>query len=426
MTDLCSSGVAEAGPVNILMVDHRPGNLLGYQSILEELGENLLTASSARAALDVLLHQNIALLLVDVMIPDLDGFDLLEMIRAHPRFEQTAVILVSGMNGKHLDRIQGYSARAVDYISLPVVPELLRAKVRVFADLYRKTRQLECLTREFEARIEVRTAEVEAAGRRVFATLAHEIRNPLAPILNCVRLLKSSALEPAAVLRNQTILERQLLHLVRLVDDLVDESPSARRSGPETVAEIPFVAVDSVRMAEVLSSILDDATTSTPTGDRILIGLSKDNAELVLRIADSGTGIASPPAEDPSMSTTERAPIRFLTIDDNVVHADTLAELLERSGCRARATYTGEEAMRVGEELEPDIVLLDLVMPTMDGFEAAKRLRETPWGSRAKLVAITGWLASDRQMTADAGFDGHLVKPVDFDVVLKLVDLVES
>src|SRR5690349_8103124 len=117
------SGVAEGGPVNILMVDDRPGNLLGYQTILEGLGENLLTASSARTALEILLQNDVALLLVDVVMPDLDGFDFVEMIRAHPRFKKTPVIFVSGVDVTEMDRIRGYSAGAVDYVAVPVVPE---------------------------------------------------------------------------------------------------------------------------------------------------------------------------------------------------------------------------------------------------------------------------------------------------------------
>jgi CheY-like chemotaxis protein len=412
MTDSHGCGMAEGGPVNILMVDDRPGNLLGYQTILEELGENLLTAGSAQAALEILLRNDVALLLVDVVMPDLDGFDFVDMIRAHPRFKWTPVIFVSGVDATEMTRLRGYSKGAVDYVSVPVVPEILRTKVRVFADLHRKTRQLESLN-------------------HALATLVHDIRNPLAPILNCIRLLKSGLLEPAAVTRNQNILEHQVLHLAQLVDELLEVSRSSRgpstfRSAPTThrfAAEIPFVEVDSVRVAEVMSTILDNATKSSPIDGKLRIGLARDNDDVVLRIAPSraeGTPV------EPTTRTTRRQP-RFLTIDDNVVHADTLTELLGFSGCRARASYSGEEAMRVGEELKPDVVLLDLVMPSMDGFEAAKRLRQTPWGSRAKLVAVTGWgLAVDRQKTAEAGFDVHLEKPVDLDVVLKLVDPVES
>ena len=411
MTDSRVSEEAEGGPVNILMVDDRPGNLLGYESILEGLGENLLMANSANSALEVLLRNDVALLLVDVVMPDLDGFDFVKMIRAHPRFKKTPVIFVSGLDVTEMSRLRGYSQGAVDYVSVPVIPEILRAKVRVFADLHRKTRQLESLNREL-------------------ATLVHDIRNPLAPILNCVRLLKSGLLEPAAVSRNQSVLEHQVLHLSQLVDELLDVSRSSRgpntfRSAPTThrfAAEIPFVTVDSVRVAEVMAKILD-TTTKSSSSDKIRVGLSKSGDDIVLRIAPAEVEASS---VVPIRRTTEHQPT-VLTIDDNVVHADTLTQLLQFSGCRARATYSGEEAMRVGEELEPDVVLLDLVMPTMDGFEAARRLRETPWGSRAKLVAVTGWgLTADRQKTADAGFDGHLEKPVDLGVVLKLVEGVVS
>jgi signal transduction histidine kinase len=660
------------GPINILLVDDQPAKLLGYQTILEELGENLLMAHSAREALEILLQNDVALLLVDVVMPELDGFELVEIIRAHPRFEKTAVMFVSGVHLSDIDRIRGYSAGAVDYVPVPVVPELLRAKVRVFADLHRKTRQLELLNRDLEGRIALRTADLEAStqrwkesegrlrlaltsaragawewqfssaasedgemrwspelfellglpangpaptraeflahvdaedrdrvgalfqslpistaggpslgafelefrfrrpghrtqmwlrttgevvadadarpiiargihqdvttrknaelqleveGRRkdeFLATLAHELRNPLAPIVNCVRMLKSTTLAPAAQARSQDILERQVVHLVRLVDDLIDVSRISRgtitlqpeptdlavlvratvdatvlrASGHVIVTNIrehgPFVSVDPVRMAQVVSNILDNATKFTPVGGKILVDLSENQHDAVLRIADTGIGIApqhldrvfdlfaqvdrdsggrglgiglalvrrlielqggsvtansagkgqgteiivrlpclAEPRADatPSESTTTTAadePIRFLLVDDNVDAANTLAELLELSGCSARAAYSGEEATRVGEAFAPDIVLLDLGMPVMDGFEAAVRLRQTTWGTRAKLVAVTGWgQPSDRKKTTDAGFDGHLVKPVDLDVVLQLVDMVE-
>jgi signal transduction histidine kinase len=663
------------GPINILLVDDQPAKLLGYQTILEELGENLLMAHSAREALELLLQNDVALLLVDVVMPELDGFELVEMIRAHPRFEKTAVMFVSGVHLTDLDRIRGYSAGAVDYVPVPVVPELLRAKVRVFADLHRKTRQLEHLNRDLEGRIALRTADLEAStqrwkesegrlrlaltsaragawewqfppiaaaasedgemrwspelfallglpanrpaptraefltyvdiedrdrvgalfqslpmssargpslgsfelefrfrrpgyrtqmwlrttgevvadadghpviargihqdvttrknaelqleveGRRkdeFLATLAHELRNPLAPILSCVGMLKRGGLEPATRARSQEILERQVVHLVRLVDDLIDVSRISRgtitlqaeptdlaalvrstvdatvlrASGHVIITEIsergPFVSVDPVRMAQVVSNILDNATKFTPAGGKILVSLLEEDEDAVLRIVDSGIGIAPqnldrvfdlftqverglgsrglgiglalvrrllelhggsvtansageglgteivirlPRLPEPrpevspvemTMPTSEADPVRFLLVDDNVDAANTLAELLELSGCEARAAYSGEEATRVGEGFKPDIVLLDLGMPVMDGFEAAKRVRQTAWGSRAKLVAVTGWgQPSDRKKTADAGFDGHLVKPVDLDVVLKLVEMVE-
>src|ERR1700693_6269673 len=134
--------------VNILMVDDQPGKLLTYEAILAELGENLIKANSGREAMEVLLKNDVAVVLMDVSMPDLDGFELADVIRQHPRFQKTAIIFISGVHLTDSDKIQGYRSGAVDYISVPVVPEVLRAKVSVFAELHRKTRQLEELNRE--------------------------------------------------------------------------------------------------------------------------------------------------------------------------------------------------------------------------------------------------------------------------------------
>jgi signal transduction histidine kinase len=131
--------------INILMVDDDPRKLLSYEAILNELGENLIKAHSGSEALENLLKTNIAIVLMDVSMPELDGFELAKMIRQHPRFQNTAIIFVSGIRLTDLDRLKGYEHGAVDYISVPVVPDLLKAKVRVFAELYRKSRQLEML-----------------------------------------------------------------------------------------------------------------------------------------------------------------------------------------------------------------------------------------------------------------------------------------
>jgi len=146
--------------INILMVDDQPAKLLSYEVMLGGLGENLIKATSAKEALEVLLKTDIAVVLMDVSMPELDGFQLAAMIRQHPRFQRTAIIFVSAVHLTDLDQLKGYEHGAVDYISVPVVPELLRAKVRVFAELHRKTRQLETLNRELEQRVLERTEEL--------------------------------------------------------------------------------------------------------------------------------------------------------------------------------------------------------------------------------------------------------------------------
>ena len=149
--------------VNILLVDDQPGKLLSYEAILHGLNENLLKASSGREALEHLLKSDVAVVLVDVCMPDLDGFQLAAMIREHPRFQKTAIIFISAILLSEMDSLRGYEMGAVDYVPVPVVPEVLRAKVKVFAELYRKTRQLEQLNQQLEARVAERTAELEAS-----------------------------------------------------------------------------------------------------------------------------------------------------------------------------------------------------------------------------------------------------------------------
>jgi PAS domain S-box-containing protein len=161
-------------PVKILMVDDQPGKLLSYETILDPLGEKLLRANSGREALEHLLKTDVAVVLMDVSMPDMDGFQLADMIREHPRFQKTAIIFISAVHLSDVDRIKAYERGAVDYISVPVIPEVLRAKVSVFAELYRKTKQLEKLNRELEQRVAERTEELRESESQ-FRSLANSI-----------------------------------------------------------------------------------------------------------------------------------------------------------------------------------------------------------------------------------------------------------
>ncbi len=147
--------------VNILMVDDQLAKLLSYEVILADLGENLIKATSASQALNILLKTDVAVVLMDVSMPDVDGFELAEVIRQHPRFQKTAIIFISGVHLNDSDRIQGYRSGAVDYISVPVIPDVLRAKINIFVELHRKTRMLESMNSELERRVAERTAELE-------------------------------------------------------------------------------------------------------------------------------------------------------------------------------------------------------------------------------------------------------------------------
>jgi two-component sensor histidine kinase/DNA-binding response OmpR family regulator len=153
--------------VNVLLVDDQPAKLLSYEVILQELGENLIKTASAREAFECLLKNDVAVVLVDVCMPELDGFQLAAMIREHPRFQKTAIIFISAIHLTDVDRLRGYEMGAVDYVPVPVVPEVLRAKVKVFAELFRKTRQLEQLNRELEHRVADRTAQLKSSSTRL-------------------------------------------------------------------------------------------------------------------------------------------------------------------------------------------------------------------------------------------------------------------
>jgi signal transduction histidine kinase len=326
--------------VSILLVDDQPGKLLSYQTILETLGENLITAGSATEALEQLLRHEIAVVLVDVCMPDLDGFELAAMIREHPRYQKTSILFVSAVHLTELDRLRGYECGAVDYIPVPIVPEILRAKVAVFAELYRKTRQLERLNAELESRVRERTAELEDRTARLrkseedlrdadrrkdefLAMLAHELRNPLAPIRTAVQLMRFKELPDEQRARARDIIERQVDQLVRLIDDLMDVSritrgmftlhrepidvtaviaravetarPLIDSRRQELVVALPATALrvegDATRLAQVVGNVLNNASKYTPEGGSIRLQLHSEEQEAVITVSDTGIGI---------------------------------------------------------------------------------------------------------------------------------------
>lgn len=233
--------------VNILMVDDQPAKLLSYEVILSELGENLLKASSGREALEQLLKSEVAVVLMDVSMPDLDGFQLADMIREHPRFQKTAIIFISAVHLTDVDRIKGYQRGAVDYISVPVVPELLRAKVSLFAELHRKTQQLENLNRELELRVAQRTealirSEKLAAMGRLAGIIAHEINNPLEAISNALFLLREHPSLDNEARRFLSLAEQELTRVAHITKQTL----SFYRESQEPVSVSIFEVLDNV------------------------------------------------------------------------------------------------------------------------------------------------------------------------------------
>ena len=315
--------------VNILLVDDQPAKLLSYEVMLADLGENLIKANSAREALEQLLRNEIAVVLIDVVMPDLDGFELAAMIREHPRFRRISIIFVSAINMSEPDLLRGYEAGGVDYVTVPVVPELLRAKVRVFADLYRKTRQLEQLNAELERRVEERTAEIaqtnaelerrveertrerEAALAQVHQMqkleslgqltggVAHDFNNLLMVVLGNLNLLRNRVPSDPRLLRlidgavqgaeRGASLTKRMLAFARRQDlrpetievgKLLDgmEELLRRTLGPgiDIVTDyrpgLPPVRVDPTQMELAVLNLALNARDAMPYGGRLVIG----------------------------------------------------------------------------------------------------------------------------------------------------------
>ena len=550
--------------VNILLVDDQPARLLTYQTVLGELGQNLVTARSGVEALEQLMREDFAVVLLDVSMPEMDGFETAHLIHTHPRYESTPIIFVTGVHVTELDRLKGYKLGAVDYVSIPVVPEILRSKVAVLVELYCKRRELRALNsslteanarlaqanetlqaekaRELEAlnrNLQRANSELERANRTLLgevaerskaeralvdadrkkdeflALLAHELRNPLAPLRNAVELMRQQACDPQLSWARE-VAERQVSYLTRLVDDLLDVSritrgqitlnrqplelailieravemaePLMQQRRQKIRVTIPDRSLringDQVRLVQAFGNVLGNAVKYADPGGHIEVSAHRRETFAVVSVRDDGVGIPAdqmprifdlftrvehgpdrshsglgiglalvrrlvemhggtvaahsegagrgsefvirlpltretalsedqPPAGHP-VTAAPAIPRRILIADDNVDALDSTARLLEHSGHEVFSATDGAQALQAAERHLPEIVLLDIGMPVLDGYEVARRIRAAPWGRGLTLVAITGWgQETDRRRSREAGFDSHLVKPVD-------------
>jgi signal transduction histidine kinase len=300
--------------VNILMVDDQPAKLLTYEVMLAELGENLFKAKSGKEALEQLLKTDIAVVLMDVSMPELDGFELSDMIRQHPRFQNTAIIFISAVHLTDLDRLRGYQQGAVDYVAVPVIPELLRAKVRVFAELHRKARQLEGLNSELR-RLSNRLIAMQDDERRRIARDLHDgLGQELAAAKMIVDLIvqhpspqskNEGATEASHIIDRAIKQVRSMSHLLH--PPLLDEGgllPALRwyiegfanRSSIETLLEVQ--PTDFPRLAPELETatfrIIQEALTNVlrHSGARKgWVTLKRQQSQIEIMIRDDGKGI---------------------------------------------------------------------------------------------------------------------------------------
>jgi signal transduction histidine kinase len=299
--------------VNILMVDDQPAKLLTYEVMLAELDENLIKANSGREALEILLKNDIAVVLMDVSMPEINGFELAELIRQHPRFQRTAIIFISAVHLTDLDRLRGYQRGAVDYISVPVVPELLRAKVSVFSELHRQAHQLESLNREL-SRLSSRLMSAQDEERRRFARDLHDgIGQDLAAakIMLEVMLQRPSMRDDKSVGDTSDIIDRAIQQ-VRSVSHLLhppllDEGGlcaalrwfldgMSERSGIETALDLqpPGFPRLAPHLETNVFRIVQEALTNVfrhSHARRAVVTLVHNERNLVLTVRDDGKGV---------------------------------------------------------------------------------------------------------------------------------------
>src|ERR1700675_2782855 len=302
--------------VNILMVDDQPAKLLSYEVILGELQENLIKASSGKQALELLLKNDFAVVLMDVSMPEIDGFEMADIIRQHPRFQKTAIIFISAVHLTDLDRLKGYQRGAVDYLSVPVVPELLRAKVTVFAELHRNAQQLELLNTELRG-LSGRLLSTQDEERR---RIARDLHDGLGQELSAAKMLvdgihmgqqsveakNQAALQASGLLERVMQQVRSISHLLHspLLDEIGLQSALrwyldglTERSGIETVfdvqpQEFPRLAPE---VETAVFRIVQEALTNVfrhSGAMKACITLTKNDQQVAVSVRDFGKGIA--------------------------------------------------------------------------------------------------------------------------------------
>ncbi|MCW1883883.1 response regulator [Luteolibacter flavescens] len=519
-------------PVKFLLVDDLDANLIALEGLLKREGLELLKAGSGREALELLLVHDIALAFLDVQMPEMGGFELAEIMRSTERTRNVPIIFLTAGVVDQEHRFRGFETGAVDFLPKPIDSQVLLNKAAVFFDLARQRQELqESRLRLLQANDQLArsNAELEKADRskdEFLAMLAHELRNPLAPLRNAAMTLRKPDIDRQHHERVVSMIERQVGNLSHMIEDLLDVSritqgkielrcqpvelqpvlqsaaltvaASCKAAGQELRVNLPsepvFLDADSTRLEQIVGNLLTNA--SRYSGELSRIELSSETAgtpekpEVIIRVTDNGRGIdpellprifglfvqgsrtidrsneglgigltvvhrlvqlhggtidahsegigkgaefiirlprlVSQQPEEAApviLDADEPAALRILIVDDNCDSADSMGMLLEIEGHVTRVAHGAEEALELANEFRPQVVLLDIGLPGMDGYEVARHLRKREATEDAFLIAVTGYgTEEDRARTKAAGFDEHLVKPADLGLLRKWLE----
>lgn len=508
--------MTQAEPCMILNVDDDAANLYAKSRILKRAGYEVIEAATGLDAIRLVKETPPQLVLLDVKLPDISGMDVCRKIKEDPLSAHIMVLQISASHVTTPDRVLGLECGADTYLTEPVESTELLATVRALLRLYKRE--------EENRQLLVQLREADRQKDDFLATLAHELRNPLHPIRGAVELLRlNPSLDPETQL-SRDVIDQQVNHLARLIDDLLDAARITRDKlelrkenlcltdvirgavessrtflashGHQAIVTLPPETVqlegDSVRLTQILVNLLNNAAKYTPKGEKIWLSATVAGDRATISVKDSGVGIASDKLRhvfekfyqvDRSLERSESGlglgltltrrlvelhggivearsdgpgkgsefivslPIllpyeqaqateqsigavkenaahwRILIVDDGARTREMYSMLLRKRGHEVETASDGNTGIDMAESFRPDVILLDVGMPRLNGFDTCARIRELPSGKTIVMIAVTGWAQEEVQKRADeSGFDGILVKPAAVQQILQLAN----
>jgi signal transduction histidine kinase len=498
----------------ILNVDDDEAGRYAKSRILKRAGYHVIEAGTGTDALKLVKESLPQLVLLDVKLPDINGMDVCRIIKENPQSSHIMVLQISASHITTPDRVLGLQSGADTYLTEPVEGTELLATVQALLRLYKREEE----NRQLLAQLR----EADRQKDEFLATLAHELRNPLHPIRGAVELLRLKSELDAESQLSRDVIDQQVNHLARLIDDLLDVARITRdklelrkeklrladviRSavessrtfleshGHQAIVSLPPETVqlegDLVRLTQILVNLLNNAAKYTPKGEKIWLSANAGGELAVIAVKDSGVGIAGDKLPhvfekfyqvDPSLERSDSGlglgltltrrlvelhggtiearseglgkgsefivslPIllplkrpqgsqqssgevaegdahwRILIVDDGARTREMYSMLLRKRGHEVETAPDGKTGIEMVESFRPDVILLDVGMPRLNGFDTCARIRELPSGKNIVTIAVTGWAQEDVQQRADeSGFDGILVKPVGADQIVQV------